>query len=131
MLHETLIHRVDAQNAGAAATSGGEDLETSIAADGVDEMICGFARRYTKTLRGRQRATLAFTATDTGQRWWAQISSDAPQFGRGTSPAPADTEERANSGELLLLLWNRRQADGLTIEGRTDVLDTWAREAHL
>jgi hypothetical protein len=69
MLHETLIHRVDAQNAGAAATSGGEDLETSIAADGVDEMICGFARRYTKTLRGRQRATLAFTATDTGQRW--------------------------------------------------------------
>jgi uncharacterized protein (TIGR03083 family) len=131
MLHETLIHRVDAQNAGAAATSGGDDLETSIAADGVDEMICGFARRYTKTLRSRQPATLAFTAIDTGQQWWAQISSDAPQFGRGTSPAAADTEVRAHSGELLLLLWNRRHCDGLAVEGRTSVLDTWAREAHL
>ena len=131
MLHETLIHRVDAQNAGAAATSGGDDLETSIASDGVDEMICGFARRYTKTLRSRQPATLAFTATDTGQQWWAQISSDATQFGCGTSPAPADTEVRAHSGELLLLLWNRRHSEGLTVGGRTSVLDTWAREAHL
>lgn len=131
MMHETLIHRVDAQNAGAAVTSGGNDLETSIATDGVDEMICGFARRYTKTLRSRQPTTLAFTATDTGQQWWVQISSDAPQFGRGASPAPADTEVRAPSGELLLLLWNRRHADGLTVEGSADVLHTWAREAHL
>jgi uncharacterized protein (TIGR03083 family) len=131
MVHETLIHRVDAQNAGAAATSGGNELATSIATDGVDEMICGFARRYTKALRSRRPATLAFTATDTGKQWWAEISSDAPQFGRGASPAPADTEVRAHSGELLLLLWNRRQADGLTVEGRADVLDTWAREAHL
>ena len=67
MMHETLIHRVDAQNAGAAVTGGGNDLETSIATDGVDEMICGFARRYAKTLRSREPATLAFTATDTGQ----------------------------------------------------------------
>jgi hypothetical protein len=53
------------------------------------------------------------------------------QFGSGTSPTPVDTEVRAHSGELLLLLWNRRHADGLTVEGRTDVLDIWAREAHL
>ena len=79
----------------------------------------------------RQPATLAVTATDTGQRWWAQIGSDAPQIGRGPSPVPADTEVRACSGELLLLLWNRRHADGLTVQGRADVLDTWAREAHL
>jgi uncharacterized protein (TIGR03083 family) len=131
MLHETLIHRVDVQNAGVPAIYGGEDLETITATDGIDEMICGFARRYTKTLRSQQSAALALTATDTGQQWWAQISSEAPRFGRGSSPTPADTELRAHSGELLLLLWNRRHADRLTITGRTDVLDIWAREAHL
>jgi len=49
---------------------------------------------------------------DNGQQWWAQISSDAPQFGRRTAPAAADTEVPHSGELLLLLLWNRRHADG-------------------
>lgn len=131
MLHETLIHRVDVQNALAARPMGGGELPAALAADGVDEMICGFARRYTRTLRSEHAETLAITATDTGQRWWAKIGPRAPQFGRGAPPASADTEVRALAGELLLLLWNRRAANGLTVHGRGDVLATWAQNAHL
>ena len=37
----------------------------------------------------------------------------------------------AQSGELLLLLWNRRKATGLDVRGDGRALDVWAREAHL
>ncbi|WP_201359236.1 maleylpyruvate isomerase family mycothiol-dependent enzyme [Mycobacterium paraintracellulare] len=131
MLHETLIHRVDAQNAVIASPMGGHELPAALAADGVDEMICGFARRYAQTLRSEHGSVLALTATDTGQRWWAKIGSHAPEFGRGTPPLAADTEVRALAGELLLLLWNRRTANGLAVHGRGDVLETWAQKAHL
>jgi uncharacterized protein (TIGR03083 family) len=131
MLHETLIHRVDAQNAGASSTLVGNKLPALLAADGVDEMICGFARRYTNTLRSEHCGTLVVAAIDTGHRWWVKIGPDAPQFGRGRPSWPVDTEVRAVSGELLLLLWNRRSAAGLAVEGRRYVLETWAREAHL
>lgn len=131
MLHETLIHRVDVQNALIARPMGGDELSAALAADGVDEMICGFAGRYTKTLRSEHGGTLALTATDTGQRWWTKIGQHAPEFGRGAPPVPADTDVRALAGELLLLLWNRRAANGLAVRGRGDLLETWAEHAHL
>jgi uncharacterized protein (TIGR03083 family) len=131
MLHETLIHRVDIQNAGQLTAAAGNGLNTRLAADGIDEMMCGFAQRYSKTLRANDPGTLVLVASDLGQRWWARIGPDAPEFGRGPSPPSTDTEVHGRSGELLLLLWNRRNADGLTVRGRRDLLDTWAREAHL
>lgn len=132
MLHETLIHRVDAHNAGIiTSTMNGDELPTALAADGVDEMVCGFARRYANTLRSERPGILALYATDADHRWWIEIGQQAPQFGRGAPSSPADTEVHALSGGLLLLLWNRRLASGLAVKGRVDVLDTWAREAHL
>ncbi|OBA63329.1 hypothetical protein A5647_05800 [Mycobacterium sp. 1100029.7] len=132
MLHETVIHGVDVENAGVStAPIGGAGLPTPIAADGVDEMVCGFAGRYAKTLRTQHPAVLELSTTDTDQRWWVNISTETPQFGRGASPVPADTRLLAHSGEVLLLLWNRRSTDGLAVDGRHDVLDIWAREAHL
>jgi uncharacterized protein (TIGR03083 family) len=130
MVHETLIHRLDVQNAACPVIAGGADLATSIAADGVDEMICGFASRYTKRLRTGTAATLLLASTDTGHRWWARIGPDAPEFGRG-SPWRPDAEVHGRAGELLLLLWNRRTADGLEVRGSTGIIGTWAREAHL
>lgn len=130
MVHETLIHRLDVQNAGQSVTAGGADLAPSIAADGIDEMICGFAGRYSQRLRAGTAATLLLASTDTGHRWWARIGPDAPEFGRG-SPQQADAQVQGPAGELLLLLWNRRTADGLTVWGNTDIIRTWAREARL
>jgi uncharacterized protein (TIGR03083 family) len=130
MLHETLIHRVDVQNAGQQVTSSGSDLDSAVATDGIDEMICGFAQRYSNRLRNAEPRTLSVMASDTGRGWWATLGPDAPQFGRGHGPA-ADTEVIGRAGELLLLLWNRRTANGLKVRGDHDILETWAREAHL
>lgn len=132
MLHETLIHRVDARNADHPQhLCRGEDLDTLLADDGIDEMVCGFAVRYAKRLRTPAPATLSLTATDTGHSWWVALSAGAPQFGRGPAPSRPDTSVRGRSGELLLFLWNRRDTGGLAVDGRAEVLDTWTREAHL
>jgi uncharacterized protein (TIGR03083 family) len=131
MVHETLIHRFDAQNAGGRAKAHGAEIPNDLATDGIDEMMLGFAGRYSKRLRHEQAATLAVTATDTGHRWWARISTEAPEFGRGVAPTPVDTEILAPSGPLLLWLWNRALPDDLEIRGESHLPATWTREAHL
>jgi uncharacterized protein (TIGR03083 family) len=133
-LHETVVHRVDVQNAGVPEPAGGHDLTpsgTDITTDGVDEMIRGFAVRYSGHLRSPRPVTLALHAVDTDHRWWVRIDADQPRFGLGAPPSPADTEVRAGSGELLLLLWNRRTADGMDVRGNREVVELWQRLAHL
>jgi uncharacterized protein (TIGR03083 family) len=130
-VHETLVHRVDAQSAQFAAACGGETLMSTLAADGVDELVCGFAYRYRQRLRTEAPRTLALRATDTGHRWWIGLGPGDPTFARGPAPAAAHTEVHALSGELLLLLWNRRTAEGLDVRGDHSVLETWHRNAHL
>jgi uncharacterized protein (TIGR03083 family) len=131
-LHETAVHRVDAQNTGRTETDAlsGKELDPVVATDGVDEMMLGFAFRYAK-LRLDRPATLAVEATDSGHAWWAQLGPDAPVFGRGTPPTPADTTVRGAAGELLVLLWNRRGPDGLDVTGDHDLLAQWRDKARL
>jgi uncharacterized protein (TIGR03083 family) len=131
MVHEALIHRVDAQNAGGGCGVRGIDLPLPVTLDGIDEMMVGFAGRYAKRLRHRQAATLALRTTETGHRWWVRISSEAPEFGRGRPPHEADTLIQGPAGEILLWLWNRRALQGLEVVGESHLPDTWSREAHL
>lgn len=131
MLHETLVHRVDAENAGGPNPAGGEALDAAIATDGVDEMVCGFAGRYAESLRAEAPLSLALHATDSDLRWWARIGPQAPLFGRGLSPFGADTEVAGLAGELYLLLWNRRPPAGLDVLGSPEALEIWALKAHL
>ncbi|WP_433281030.1 maleylpyruvate isomerase family mycothiol-dependent enzyme [Pseudonocardia xinjiangensis] len=130
-VHETLVHRVDAQTADYPAARGGESLVSALAADGVDELVCGFADRYRQHLRIETPRTLALRATDTSHRWWIALGPDEPAFGRGPAPGVADAEVHALSGELLMLLWNRRTSKGLDVRGDRSVLETWRRHAHL
>jgi uncharacterized protein (TIGR03083 family) len=131
MVHETLIHRVDAQNAGGAVATRGVDLPPAVSIDGIDEMMVGFAGRYAKRLRHEQPGTLAVRATESGHEWWVRISSEAPEFGRGQAPGEVDTLIQGPAGEILLWLWNRRQLDGLEVVGESHLLQTWTHEAHL
>jgi uncharacterized protein (TIGR03083 family) len=130
---ETLIHKVDAENAVHAVITGGEDLSAGLAADGVDEMVRGFSSRYSAHLRSSTPVTLAVHATDVGERWWIRISEAVPQSGRGVAPAGSSphVEVHARAGELLLLLWNRRTAEDLDVRGDRGALDAWRRGAHL
>jgi uncharacterized protein (TIGR03083 family) len=69
MVHETLVNRVDAENAHAGLACGGADLASALAADGVDEMVCGFASRYSERLRAADPALISLTSTDGGHAW--------------------------------------------------------------
>ncbi|AEA26234.1 Conserved hypothetical protein CHP03083 [Pseudonocardia dioxanivorans CB1190] len=131
MLHETLVHGVDVANAGRSTPAGGEEIDRAVAVDGIDEIVCGFARRYGRTLRSPDPVGLGVTCAATGLRWWARIGPDELTFGRGTAPAGVDVEVTGHPGALLLLLWNRRPYTGLDVRGDPRVLDLWAAGAHL
>jgi uncharacterized protein (TIGR03083 family) len=131
MLYETLVHRVDAQNAQSQRSSSGAELDPLVSADGLDEIVCGFARRYGKTLRSDRELTMALRTKDVGGSWWAKIGPDDPRFGRGEPSTAPSTEVIGTAGELLLLLWNRREAAGLDVIGDPSALEVWRHGAHL
>ena len=129
--HETLVHRIDVQNASSGEIAACADVDPAIAADGVDEMVLGFANRYRDRLRAASPCTLSLHATDVDRRWWIRLGPAEPEFGRGPVDGPAPTEIRACSGELLLLLWNRRTWDGMNMTGNGDALQVWRHAARL
>lgn len=131
-LHETVVHRVDAQNSGrkVADVVTGADLAPEVASDGVDEMMLGFTFRYAELVL-EAPATMALQATDADHAWWAQLGPDTPVFGRGSAPSPPDVTVRGRAGELLLLVWNRRDPDGLDVRGNRAVLAEWREKARL
>jgi uncharacterized protein (TIGR03083 family) len=129
--HETLVHRVDAGNALAGAEADCPGVDPEVAADGVDEMVMGFANRYRDRLRSAKPVTLALHATDADRRWWIRLGPGEPEFGRGGIDAPNATEVSARGGQLLLLLWNRRSWENLAVTGSDEPLRTWRHSAHV
>jgi hypothetical protein len=74
-------------------------------------------------MRSAVSCTISLHATDVGRRWWIRLGPGEPDFGRGD--AVATTEVVGRSGELLLLLWNRRGWDGLMLSGDEGPLRIW------
>lgn len=74
---------------------------------------------------------LTLRPTDAGGAWWIRMGPDDPELGRGPAPTRAAAHVEAKAGELLLLLWNRRTADGLDVAGDREILDVWRRGSHL
>lgn len=132
MLHETVVHRVDAQNAGRAEqqASAGDDLDATVAADGVDEIVLGFSSRY-RGLVDLPPAMLALETFAGTHRWWLQFGPGEMAAGRGEPAGEPTTKVAGAPGELLLLLWNRRGPAGLTVTGDPELLETWRQRAHL
>jgi uncharacterized protein (TIGR03083 family) len=124
--HETAIHRLDAQGAGRA---GPPDplaaFDPAFAADGIDELIMGFAarRRYWRSDCGE--VSLAVRAQDTGGAWQVRIADGATEVSRGE--ATADCVLAGTAAGLYAFLWNRSDAAAaaITITGRPDVLAVW------
>jgi uncharacterized protein (TIGR03083 family) len=129
--HETLVHRIDIQDAVRHKTTTCADADALIAADGVDEMVTGFAQRFSRRLRAPAPTTLSLHAEDVDRQWWIRLGPGDPEFGRGPTDDPARTTVHARAGELLLLLWNRRGADTLNVSGPTEALRLWRQAAHL
>jgi uncharacterized protein (TIGR03083 family) len=125
--HETTIHMVDALGAalGRRPTADEADIDTSLAADGVDELLRGFFTRGHSKLYDGAEYTLAVAPRDIERRWIVHV---APRLtvepGDGEDAGPVAATIRGTAVELYLTLWNR--GDGAEVEGRPDVLDRWA-----
>jgi uncharacterized protein (TIGR03083 family) len=117
--HETSIHRADAQGAGGAVTP----FPPALAADGVDELLWGFASRRKGKLRADPPRALHLHATDTGADWLVRVEPD--RIGVSREAADADWSVRGPASDLYLLLWNRRGTDGLQVQGDPALLDLW------
>jgi uncharacterized protein (TIGR03083 family) len=118
--HETAIHRVDAELSGDAVAPA--SLPPAFAADGVDELLLGFAPRYRPA--GITPATIQLRASDVDRAWTIALGEGAVATS-DTIDGPADLRIDAPINELYLLLWNRTGAERATLHGDPAALDSW------
>jgi uncharacterized protein (TIGR03083 family) len=121
--HETTVHRVDSELAAGSASS---PIDAVFAADGVDELLCGFVPRRSTKVRAERPTSLRVRSTDAGTAWLVQLDSDGVTSTRedesAPSPAGADCTVAGAAGDLYLALWNRGRQEDLTVEGDDAVL---------
>lgn len=116
--HETAVHRFDAEHA-----AGNETLfDGTFAADGLDELLSGFAPRSPGFPTDRPR-TMAVRTTDTGDRWHLTMTAEDTTTTRGDDAADVTISGRAS--DLYLLLWNRLEDSVAVVEGDASLLQTW------
>ncbi|MEV6609269.1 maleylpyruvate isomerase family mycothiol-dependent enzyme [Kutzneria sp. NPDC051319] len=109
--HETTIHSVDAE----AAAGLPSPIPSSLAADGVDEMLCGLLPRN-RGLHAEEERSALVSATDTGDHWLVRYGLERPSGVRVESPVEADSTVAGTAAELYLSLWNRGPWGGLTAD---------------
>ncbi|MGV9525093.1 maleylpyruvate isomerase family mycothiol-dependent enzyme [Streptomyces griseus] len=125
-LHETTVHRVDAESAlGGPLTP----VPAERAVDGIDELLTGFHARPKSKVRSRKPRTLRVRAVDTEATWTVRISEDPPEAVRTAAPdAPEDGVDCELSGTaegLYLTLWNRLPLAALSLRGDRSVARLW------
>ncbi|MFF0501987.1 maleylpyruvate isomerase family mycothiol-dependent enzyme [Streptomyces fimicarius] len=124
-LHETAVHRVDAESAlGGPLTP----VPAERAVDGIDELLTGFHARPKSKVRSRKPRTLRVRAVDTEATWTVRISEDPPEAVRTASDTPEDGVDCELSGTaegLYLTLWNRLPLAALSLRGDRSVARLW------
>lgn len=118
-LHETTIHRVDAELASGAVT----EIPVGHAVDGIDELLTGFLPRRSSKLKPATPCTIAVQPTDADAGWRVTAGPDGATTER--ERAGADVTVRASAADLYLLVWNRRDLNGIDVTGDASLLDRW------
>jgi uncharacterized protein (TIGR03083 family) len=124
--HETAIHRADAQ----FATGQAPVFAKNFAADGIDELIMGFAARGRKSPGDARGRSMLVSSADTGDAWRITWPADPGMRRICERVGPADRADCVLAGPaagLYLMLWNRCDASaaGVTINGATEVAAAW------
>ncbi len=119
-LHETAIHRVDAELSSGSVSP----IPVDHALDGVDELLTGFLPRRSSKLKPEKPSTIAVRPTDAEDAWLVSAGPDGATTER-VSSSEADVTVRGTAADLYLLLWNRRDLAGLDVIGDETLLDLW------
>jgi uncharacterized protein (TIGR03083 family) len=130
MLHETTVHRADAQ----FALGGSPDVDPVVAADGIEEFLANLprARRPRENLGSLPAGkSLHLHATDTDGEWLIRFAGGTVSWSRGHEKATAAV--RGPVAELLLFTYGRLDpsAGSLTAFGDSSVLGAWREKMTL
>jgi uncharacterized protein (TIGR03083 family) len=131
MLHETTIHRFDAELAVGADPS----VDRAVAMDAIDELLTNLpTARYFRPRVAELRGTgesIALRGTDPGERWLIVLQPD--EWGWGRSDGEATVTASGAVDSLMLLLYGRRtkRDSRLAISGDEQVLDFWLERSVL
>ncbi|MEU3976528.1 maleylpyruvate isomerase family mycothiol-dependent enzyme [Streptomyces bacillaris] len=139
-LHETTVHRADAESALGGPLS---PVDADRAVDGIDELLTGFHARPKSRVRSSTPRTLRVRAVDTDAVWTVRISEEPPQAVRTSAANPgtdttgpgagaadpgtgaADCELSGTAAGLYLALWNRLPLTAVTLRGDRSVARLW------
>ncbi len=125
--HETTIHRADAESASGKLTS----VSPRLAADGIDELLTGFAPRGRRLLFDPPR-TMAVETSDSNDRWLITLGTEqvtAVRDAGGTSGA--DCTVSGSASDVYMSLWNRLPSSALRTDGDAGVLTGFCDKLHI
>ena len=118
MAHETAMHRVDAELAAGRPLAA---IDPELAADGIDEFL-----EHMVPMRGNPGEKLQGSIhlhSSEGGEWMIRLSPEGmtvtKEHGKG------DVAVRGPASDLLMLLLNRRTAEGLEVFGDASILEQW------
>ncbi len=121
--HETAIHRADTESCTGPITPYAPEL----AADGINEILFGFAARTGRYPHAEPPPRLHLRATDLEREWSAQLGPDRVEVvvDDDASAPRSDCTVAATASDLYLLLWNRVPPDALSVDGDRECLSVW------
>jgi uncharacterized protein (TIGR03083 family) len=124
MIHETSVHRADAELALGRAPS----MDAECAADAVDELLdnlphAAYFAPPVAELRG-DGEVLTFTATDTGAAWVVRFRPDGFSWSREAAPSTA-TVTTPTATDLVLTLYGRRPVADGEVTGDASLVERW------
>ncbi len=119
--HETAVHRADAES----SLGGIGAFESPFAADGLDELLTGFAPTERARAVVERRRVLAVEPDDVPQRWLIGLGPDGVDITAG--PGGHDCALRGPASSLYLLMWNRGDPEllGVEVAGEAELLGRW------
>ena len=134
MLHETTVHRADAETALGAVPA----VDPAVAADGIDEFLSNlpFARRPREHLGSLPAGeSLHLHATDSDGEWLIRFPGPGPGDGIEWSRGHAKASAAVRGPVSVLLLFTYGRVPGsdprLTVFGEQSLLDAWQQKTAL
>lgn len=129
--HETTIHAVDGLSArlGRVPLAAEVGIDADVAADGIDELLRGFATRDTKKLHldsGTHHVLVR--PTDVARSWTMHLGQGAMTCDEGSTASEPDTTLSGSAAQLYLGLWHR--GDEIDQDG-AGILGFWRDRMHV
>jgi uncharacterized protein (TIGR03083 family) len=114
MVHETAVHRWDAQM---GATSSADLVDHDVAIDGIDEFLDVFVAAGRARDASPAASTVLVQCTDSTASWTVTLPHGGRDVARGDHSA--DVTVRGAASDLLLFLWGRAD-ERIEVSGQID-----------